>query len=137
LGFVVATLLELSRQSWVLSILDSLTRRPPRALKKLERRKERARAARERPGESESELVVAALMCMVFAFLGFAFMLGVALTPSIDGKFFAAAISMSGFGLFTLFLTRVGYWQAIIVDVHRIDQLELELRHGHIPTNDP
>ncbi len=64
-------------------------------------------------------------------------MLAVVLSPSLDSKIFVATMSMTGFGLMTLSLARVGHWEMVVADMDRIDRLELGLRHGHIPANDP
>lgn len=136
LGRVGAVLLMLARQPWARPILDRLARTCPRRQGDLQRRKQRALDARNHPHQTISELGAARLTSLLFAMIGCVFMLAVALSPSLDSKIFAATMSMTGFGLMTLSLARVGHWEMVVADMDRIDRLELGLRHGHIPAND-
>jgi hypothetical protein len=137
LGVVGAILLILAGQSWARPILTLLARTSRRRQRGLERRKQRALDACKHPHTTLSGLAAAQLMSLLFAVLGGAFMLAAALSPSLDSKIFAATMSMTGFALMTLSLARVGHWEMVIADMEGIERLELGLRYGHIPANDP
>lgn len=113
----------------VLAFIErSLQAHVRRRLSDLRKRLERAENASRQPRNTISELATFAFMSLILLVIGVGFMLAVAASPTLDGRIFVFAVSLSALLLFTLFLSKFGDYAGALSDIDRIGDFERVLR---------